>query len=83
MRVGPHAAPRPQCPHLNPCLPFCSLLAASPGRGKQRLLHLRVLGGEARQIAARPGPPGHGRLLYIVKLPLAGARGVGCCGPAV
>lgn len=40
-------------------LTACSLLppAASPGRGQQRLLHLRVLGGEARQIAAPPHRP--------------------------
>ena len=52
-------------PHGSPPAPP----AASPGRGQQRLLHLRVLGGEARQIAASRGRactegpprcPGHG-----------------------
>lgn len=48
-------------PGLHPpqLLTPCSLLptAAAPGRGQQRLLHLRVLGGEACQIAAPPRRP--------------------------
>lgn len=44
--------------HRPQLLTPCSLLppAAAPGRGQQRLLHLRVLGGEACQIAAPPSP---------------------------